>query len=761
MEKEKEIGLSSEARKYALFSIISLATLILGYIFVPHFTGSSFADEPVVETDAVTLTVNPIDPVNRYNLKVVTPGPDGVFNTIGIEAKVTTENSYGYQLSMRSKTAGAKLVNKRTEFATESFIAPIGSSIDVDYANNRFFNEKNAYGWSTNWNPNSQTGTFNPVANYDTVVKKTLAAVEDDVTNIYLGTLITEDLMFGKYDGTLVLTAVTNSYNDTHTTYHLNYDPNAVSGAVTNMPVSPVDKEISAAQTGPVYFELDTTNIPVRSGFNFRGWDTNSHATAAAYKYDGSAWTIPTYVDGTPVVNVIAENTTLYAIWSQNFTLNFNANGGTGGPGTMNCESVSYCEFIIPDNKPVSAAGDFLGWSTSSVSTTAEYPIGSSYRVMDTAPTATLYAVYGVKSFENAFKLANMTKLNGYYRLQDMSATICNNISTGQTGSLIDTRNGVVYEAAKLDDGNCVMSGNIQLGSELSDWTTTLTSNNSDVTSDFTLGPSTTSSLWSEETNEQAYIISGGKYYYNRYTATAGGKGTICPKGWTIPADGPASNSIGSLFLSKGITSSNSGTLSLNNTSYTEAPLSFTPNGYVDYTTGTLTDTTNVHLWSSTPASNEVKFGNGTGVFSGLATDSRNGIEVRCVAKTASDLSSGNTNPLGEDTIDLPENVLEVIKLINSLPKPEDVKLSDGELIEKVRAAYEALTDEEKAMISPDLLKKYNSVLAAYYSLVDANSSNDKLIIAACAGAAVATTTLTVLLIMKKKEEDDDEDINS
>ena len=54
---------------------------------------------------------------------------------------------------------------------------------------------------------------------------------------------------------------------------------------------------------------------------------------------------------------------------------------------------------------------------------------------------------------------------NGYFKMQDMTPTICKSIDTdGEKGmQLIDVRDDKVYWAAKLKDGNCWMTQNLDL----------------------------------------------------------------------------------------------------------------------------------------------------------------------------------------------------------------------------------------------------------------------------------------------------------
>ncbi|SEK35195.1 Leucine rich repeat-containing protein [Butyrivibrio sp. ob235] len=59
------------------------------------------------------------------------------------------------------------------------------------------------------------------------------------------------------------------------------------------------------------------------------------------------------------------------------------------------------------------------------------------------------------------------------------------------------------------------------------------------------------------------------------------------------------------------------------------------------------------------------------------------------------------------------EAVANVIDLINKLPSPSEVTANDKEQIEAARAAYDALTDEQKSQISEETLKKLTDIEAS------------------------------------------------
>ena len=174
------------------------------------------------------------------------------------------------------------------------------------------------------------------------------------------------------------------------------------------------------------------------------------------------------------------------------------------------------------------------------------------------------------RAFYEAAELdPTITKLNGYYKMQDMRSSICNNIDVvPSTMELIDTRDSKVYTVAKLADNKCWMTTNLDLagGTALSsddtdfDATWTLpTANgfeagNTLPTSQVIVSDTTLDGGFTDDT--QAYIFNSGKdecvnkdpcfSYYSWTTATLGSglditadntdaPYSICPKNWRLP----------------------------------------------------------------------------------------------------------------------------------------------------------------------------------------------------------------------------------
>lgn len=114
---------------------------------------------------------------------------------------------------------------------------------------------------------------------------------------------------------------------------------------------------------------------PTRTGYSFLGWATSSTATSATYSAGGNY-----------TANAAA---TLYAVWKPNeYTVSYNANGGTGAPAN---QTKYYGSILtLSSTKPTKANYTFKGWATTANGSVA-YSAGGSY----TANAAvTLYAVW-------------------------------------------------------------------------------------------------------------------------------------------------------------------------------------------------------------------------------------------------------------------------------------------------------------------------------------------------------------------------------
>ena len=83
-------------------------------------------------------------------------------------------------------------------------------------------------------------------------------------------------------------------------------------------------------------------------------------------------------------------------------------------------------------------------------------------------------------SLLDSFIASGAKQLNGYYKMQDMTHDICESVDIEESElQLIDVRDNKIYWVAKLKDGNCWMTQNLDL--DLMANNTTLNSTNTDI----------------------------------------------------------------------------------------------------------------------------------------------------------------------------------------------------------------------------------------------------------------------------------------
>ena len=161
----------------------------------------------------------------------------------------------------------------------------------------------------------------------------------------------------------------TTTLNNATTYYTVSYNANGGSGA-------------PAAQTKAHGATLTlSTAKPTRTGYTFLGWGTSASATTATYQ-PGASYTANA-------------NITLYAVWKANtYTVSYNANGGTGAPGSQT--KTHDVTLTLSTAKPTRTGYTFLGWSTNKSATTATYQPGGSFT---TNANTTLYAIWKANTY--------------------------------------------------------------------------------------------------------------------------------------------------------------------------------------------------------------------------------------------------------------------------------------------------------------------------------------------------------------------------
>lgn len=222
------------------------------------------------------------------------------------------------------------------------------------------------------------------------------------------------------------------------------------------------------------------------------------------------------------------------------YSITYNANGGTGAPVVQKItdeSGASSTTVTLSSTKPTKTGYNFLGWSTASNATTAQYQAGGSLVLQESNPNITLYAVWTLLTWDNITTM------------QQMTPAICASASNHATKQLKDTRDNKTYWITKFKDGNCWMTQNLDY----------------DDPNSTRFDSSTTSSSWGTSHERQYYdpgdkIVSGSNLanaptdvdrhllvgnYYSWMAATDGtGKdlplytsasGSICPQNWRLP----------------------------------------------------------------------------------------------------------------------------------------------------------------------------------------------------------------------------------
>ena len=148
----------------------------------------------------------------------------------------------------------------------------------------------------------------------------------------------------------------------------ITFDSNGGTGTMAAMSVNPgVDNKLSA-------------NVFIRENYTFTGWNTTADGTGTAYA-DGAT------------VNFNAD-TTLYAQWTQNPVITFNANGGDGLMPTQTVQPGAAA--ALTANAFTRADYDFAGWNTAADGTGTAYADGADITASE---NVTLYAQWKLHKY--------------------------------------------------------------------------------------------------------------------------------------------------------------------------------------------------------------------------------------------------------------------------------------------------------------------------------------------------------------------------
>ena len=137
---------------------------------------------------------------------------------------------------------------------------------------------------------------------------------------------------------------------------------------------------------------------PTRANYTFMGWSTKKNATTKEFA-SGSRYVREYSTINTKGKVATEENVTLYAVWQeQKYTVNYNANGGTGAPASQTVGKTK--DAMLSSATPTRTNYTFLGWSTSKTATTATYHPGDKYT---NRKNVTLYAVWSADKYRISY----------------------------------------------------------------------------------------------------------------------------------------------------------------------------------------------------------------------------------------------------------------------------------------------------------------------------------------------------------------------
>ena len=148
----------------------------------------------------------------------------------------------------------------------------------------------------------------------------------------------------------------------------ITFDPNGGAGSMDAMSVNPgIDNKLTA-------------NTFTRADYTFTGWNTAANGSGTAYADKAT-------------VSFDAD-TTLYAQWTQNPVITFNANGGEGNMGTQTVNPNEATDLTA--NTFTRADYDFAGWNTAADGTGTKYDDKASVSVSE---NTTLYAQWTLHEY--------------------------------------------------------------------------------------------------------------------------------------------------------------------------------------------------------------------------------------------------------------------------------------------------------------------------------------------------------------------------
>ncbi len=196
------------------------------------------------------------------------------------------------------------------------------------------------------------------------------------------------------------------------------------------------------------------------------GVDTNNIAgyTLSAKVGDGTTYTNDKLINS-------SSNTYFDNLTSSSTLANFGNNKWGYALGTISSSS-TYSGLVYNTDTIINATTNASGTAATGYTGTSNTSFTIAAKASDTQASGDyqnviIFTAVGnavPMTLEDSYAAANKTKLNNYYKMQDMSSSICANASITGEGSqmqAIDIRDNKVYWITKLADGNCWMTQNL------------------------------------------------------------------------------------------------------------------------------------------------------------------------------------------------------------------------------------------------------------------------------------------------------------
>ena len=246
-----------------------------------------------------------------------------------------------------------------------------------------------------------------------------------------------------------VSTGYTVSY-DTDLVSSLNSISLNLNGTNTRTPTI----TISGNHPGNYGVRYQFANSEIASAAWSGEWNGNSTTlSVTGKKYGSTNLTISVYENYSGNKNVIKQITIPVNVTANSYSINYNANGGSGAPSSQ----IKYygTNITLSSTVPTRNGYTFLGWSTSSTATTATYQPGSTF---SSNANTTLYAVWKANATTLSVNSTNSAYISTsgemkYYTFTPSTSYTNVIYSTGSDDTMVYLYDASGNELAHNDDG--------------------------------------------------------------------------------------------------------------------------------------------------------------------------------------------------------------------------------------------------------------------------------------------------------------------